>query len=80
VKSDVDFYDHNNTCPTCRQAFSEGFKAEFVEDSKKKIDEYKAGIKKIKKEIEKCVSLIASAAAETPAVLGPGSSSRYGPN
>jgi DNA repair exonuclease SbcCD ATPase subunit len=48
-RKDIDFFQHNDNCPTCRQAIALGFKEEELANLHKKNDEGEDGLKKIEK-------------------------------
>jgi DNA repair exonuclease SbcCD ATPase subunit len=48
-RKDIDFFQHNDNCPTCRQAIALGFKEEELANLHKKSGEGEDGLKKIEK-------------------------------
>ena len=45
IKKDIDFYENNEQCPTCRQDIDDGFRNQTKESKNKKITEYEEGLK-----------------------------------
>ena len=53
VKKDIEFYEQNDNCPTCRQSIDEGFKESQVSERKDKINTQQKGLEEITQEINK---------------------------
>lgn len=50
---DINFYESNDECPTCRQAIDEHFRSQEIGDSKKSIERYTNGIKELNQQYNK---------------------------
>ena len=53
VKKDIEFYEQNDNCPTCRQSIDGGFKELQVNERKDKINTQQKGLEEITAEIDK---------------------------
>ena len=53
VKKDIEFYEQNDNCPTCRQSIDGGFKELQVNERKNKINTQQKGLEEITEEINK---------------------------
>jgi DNA repair exonuclease SbcCD ATPase subunit len=53
VKKDIEFYEQNDNCPTCRQSIDGGFKELQVNERKDKINTQQKGLEEITAEINK---------------------------
>jgi chromosome segregation ATPase len=53
VKKDIEFYEQNDNCPTCRQSIEPGFKESQVNERKDKINIQQKGLEEITQEINK---------------------------
>ena len=53
VKKDIEFYEQNDNCPTCRQSIEPGFKESQVSERKDKINIQQKGLEEITQEINK---------------------------
>lgn len=52
LKKDIEFFQNNDNCPTCRQSIGEELKAEQISKSETKVAESSAGIKELADRIE----------------------------
>jgi DNA repair exonuclease SbcCD ATPase subunit len=59
AQSEINFYETNDDCPTCRQSISEDFKKTQIQTFQDKIAEYGNGLKEIDNELEKINTQIA---------------------
>lgn len=50
---DIEFYESNDECPTCRQAIDEHFRTQTISDSQKAHDRYSDGIKELNQQYNK---------------------------
>lgn len=50
---DIEFYESNDECPTCRQAIDEHFRTQTISDSQKAHDRYADGIKELNQQYNK---------------------------
>ena len=55
---DIDFYDKNESCPTCKQSIDESFRNSEIEKIGNKIKDIDGGLLEITNQIEQCVSSI----------------------
>ena len=53
VKKDIEFYEKNDHCPTCRQSIEQGFKTDQVTERQSKVDVQQKGLEEITEEINK---------------------------
>jgi len=53
VRKDIEFYEENDNCPTCRQSIDGGFKESQVKERKDKINTQQKGLEEITAEINK---------------------------
>ena len=53
IEKDIEFYEHNDNCPTCKQILDTEFKNKQVTERSNKKSEVKKGLDEITKEIEK---------------------------
>jgi len=53
VKKDIEFYEQNDNCPTCRQSIESEFKSDQISERKNKINVQQKGLEEITKEIDK---------------------------
>lgn len=58
-QSDIEFFNHNDTCPTCRQIIQDAFREQAINDHVTKIDEMNLGMLKLDKDIDEVASQIA---------------------
>jgi DNA repair exonuclease SbcCD ATPase subunit len=52
-EKEIEFYEHNDTCPTCTQAIGSDFKNEKILERKEKIDAQQNGLVEVMEEINK---------------------------
>lgn len=52
IDNDIDFFENNDNCPTCKQVIDEMFKNQTLEEKKSKINELVTGLTKIDKQHE----------------------------
>ena len=50
---DIDFYEHNDSCPTCKQSIESNFKSLQVEERKTKVATQQSGLEEISTELKK---------------------------
>ena len=53
INKDIDFFEHYDNCPTCKQDISTHFKDKIVEDRKTLLDETTNGLKDLEKQRDK---------------------------
>lgn len=53
VKKDIEFYEQNDSCPTCKQGIDSEFKGNQITERKNKISVQEKGLEEIKKEVSK---------------------------
>jgi DNA repair exonuclease SbcCD ATPase subunit len=51
-ENDIEFFKHNDSCPTCRQSIQEEFKISEIKSIEEKYNEKSAGLQKLQKTIE----------------------------
>jgi len=55
-EKDIEFYEKNDNCPTCKQSIETHFKEQQIEERKSKVDVQQKGLKEVKTEIDKISS------------------------
>jgi DNA repair exonuclease SbcCD ATPase subunit len=53
VEKDIDFYEHNDDCPTCKQVITSEWKTSQVDEKQKKKSEIEGALKTITEEMDK---------------------------
>jgi len=53
IKKDIDFYNGNDNCPTCKQEIDSAFKETTILDRSRKLSEQQTGLNEVNKEIDK---------------------------
>ncbi len=51
-EKDIEFYEKNDNCPTCKQSIETHFKEQQIEERKSKVDVQQKGLKEVKTEID----------------------------
>jgi len=52
-EKDIEFYEQNDNCPTCKQHIEEHFREEQIRERKEKVDNQKKGLEEITQELDK---------------------------
>lgn len=51
-EKDIEFYEHNDNCPTCKQSIEEGFKQQQIDERKTKVAAQQSGLTEIETEMK----------------------------
>lgn len=53
TEKDIEFYEHNDNCPTCKQSIETTFKQQQIDERKSKIEQQQTGLTEITTELSK---------------------------
>ncbi len=53
IEKDIEFYEKNDNCPTCKQSIETHFKEQQIEERKSKVGVQQKGLEEVKAEIDK---------------------------
>jgi DNA repair exonuclease SbcCD ATPase subunit len=51
-EKDIEFYEHNDSCPTCKQSIEEGFKQQQIDERKAKVTTQQTGLEELSTELK----------------------------